>query len=256
MARSTRLVLSVAVFLAIPVTSPAQTRPDRLRFGVSGGIQMTRPLEQSLSTDTYVEPAPITAKAKRSALPLLDVGVVVPLRRDVGVTAAFSYAGASRDVPIEADIPHPFYFDRLRSVSGRVGDVRHSEAAVHVGGAYLIVGRRLDVVLGGGVTLFSVDQDLVTGVVVDEAYPYDSATFANASLSRVRVSAVGYHAAADVTWKVSPRWGIGVLARFARARPAFDVGSLDAGEATAGGAQVAAGLRLVVPQRSKPRRRS
>jgi hypothetical protein len=136
-------------------------------------------------------------------------------------------------------------------VRGTVQDVHHGELGLNVGGVYMLVLRRFDVALAGGATFFRVTQDLVSDVTVEEEFPYDTAAFTSASVARVSEVAVGYHAGADVTWKLSPRWGVGILARYARARVRFAVDGLDAGRATLGGPQLAAGLRFIVP----PRRR-
>ena len=75
--------------------------------------------------------------------------------------------------------------------------------------------------------------------------PYDTASFADATLTTERESKVGYNAGADVVWKFSRRWGLGGLIRFSRARVPFAVGELDAGAMKVGGLQAGGGLRLL-----------
>jgi hypothetical protein len=247
-----RLTICILIALATPLDATAQARwTDRVRLAASGGVQWTRPLSESLAPDKYVEPALITAEADQTLLPLVDAGVIVRLTGNIGAGASVSYVTGARDGRVDAELPHPFYFNRPRAVSGSLSDVQHAELALNAGGVYMIVLRRLDIALSGGATFFRVEQDLVRDVTVNEIFPYDTATLAAAQMSRVTESVVGYHAGADVTWKLSSRWGVGMLARFSRARVPFIVDGLDAGRATVGGPQVAAGLRLSEPFRRR-----
>ena len=95
--------------------------------------------------------------------------------------------------------------------------------------------------------LLRVAQDLVDQVFYSDEYPYDSAVFEGATLTSVDGSALGFHVAADLMWKIGPRWGIGILARYVHASVPFELYGESAGTARAGGAQVGAGFRWVIP---------
>jgi hypothetical protein len=245
-------VLAAAICtMAAPMSAQQGRWTDRTRLAVSGGAQLTVPISESITLDKYVEPTPVTADAADSPVPLVDGGVIVRVAGNVGIAGAVSFVGGSREADVSAEIPHPFYFNRRRSISGQVAGVYHAEMAAHAGGVYLIAMRRVDVAVSGGASYFRVDQDLVSDVTFSETFPYDTASFTSASLTRVTETAIGYHAAADVNWKLSPRWGLGALVRFARAEIPFTVNGLDAGTAKVGGVQIAGGLRFIVPRRRR-----
>jgi hypothetical protein len=91
----------------------------------------------------------------------------------------------------------------------------------------------------------------VADVAYTETYPYDTATFSGATLMRVNATRVGFNAAADLTWRLSRRWGVGGLIRFARARVPLtmtstgtDLQPTSAGSVVAGGFQATGGLRM------------
>ena len=223
--------------------------PARVSFSVGSQADTTL-VAQSISVVRYAEPALLTAGLPKSWAPFFDAGVTVRMTRNLGVGVGISYASGSGDAQVNAEIPHPFHFDQPRSVGGSAFDVTHRELAAHIGLVYMFVFRRIDLGVSGGASIFQVGQDLVSDVSVNEAYPYDTASFSGATLTRVTQSRAGYNGGVDVTWKVSPRWGVGGLFRFTRAQVPFELDGLDAGSATIGGLQVGAGLRfLVLPRR-------
>jgi hypothetical protein len=211
-----------------------------VNFGTQLGMTT---LEQASELAKYVEPATLAANAPAPPGPLLDGGVTVRVWRNLGVTAAVSLVGTDGPAEIVAEIPHPFYFDRPRTVEGEVALWRQ-EAAVHAGAAWLFERPALDILVFGGASFFQVMQDLVGDVTFDEQYPYDMATFADAETERVEGSATGFNLGADLTWKLSPRWGVGGLVRYSRAELPLDIDGVKAGTLTAGGVAVAGGLRV------------
>lgn len=226
----------------------------RARVSFSGGVQVdTTRLSESITLTKNVELAPISAEMPKAAAPFIDGGVAVRLAGNIGVGLSISYLTNKDDADVTADIPHPFFFNRQRSISGQATDVQHNELATHLDLVYLVVSPRIDLALSGGASFFSVEQDFVSDVVYADVYPYDTASFVRAELTREKESKTGYNVGADVTWKLTPRWGIGGLLRFSRARIPFTIGDLDLGTITAGGLQAGAGIRVIFPPRP-PRR--
>ena len=226
---------------------------ERARIGVSGGLQLATALaaqDGDLFADQ--EEMPVTTTASGAAL-LLSGDVTLRLSAVLGLSVGFSYATGTADADLTADTPHPFYFDAPRRITGTVADVGHDELALHVGLQHVLrVSPSVDLALTGGVSFVRVDQDMVDRVFYSDEYPYDSAVFESATLTSVTGSALGYHVAADLMWRMGPRWGIGILTRYVRASVPFELNGEDAGTARAGGAQVGAGVRWIIPAR--PRR--
>ena len=243
--RPTALAALCALLLGTPSASAqsGSPRPWTAIVSTHGGLQVsTNRLAQASELDKYVEPAPFTAELPKAAVPFVDGGVTVRLWKNLGVGAAVSFLSNMDDAEVRAEIPHPFYFDRPRSIAGEAS-VGHRELAFHPGAAWLIESRRLDVLVFGGPSLFRLDQGLVTDVSFDEEFPYDTATFTEADVVRVQASKTGVHLGVDVTWKRSRRWNVGGLFRYSRARFPLAVDGLDAGTASVGGVMAGVGVR-------------
>ena len=240
--------------LAFAQPAAAQTGwNDRMRFGVSAGVQLaTDIVAQDGDLFADQEDMPVTTTAS-GAVVFFSGDTVFRLNPNLGLSLGVSYARGSSDADVIAETPHPFYFDQPRTITGTVSDVNHAELAVHAGLLHVFrLSARTDLALSGGVSFFHVNQDLVSDVFYSDAYPFDTATFQSASLTSVSGSALGYHVAADLAWKLGTRWGIGILARYSRADVPFELDGDDAGTAVAGGFQVGAGIRWMLPVR--PRR--
>ena len=187
---------------------------------------------------------------------VFDGGAGVRLANRLGFGVAVSRFDKVLDpASIGASIPHPFFFNRPRSVApapvgvvdaaGMPTDLTRLETAVHVEVRWFeSVGDTVELALFGGPTFFSLEQDLVTAVAHDHAYPYDEATLSSASKMPRSASTIGFHAGADVGFFFSETVGLGALIRYSG-------GSVDLpGEGgslvpvDAGGFHVGAGLRL------------
>jgi hypothetical protein len=160
----------------------------------------------------------------------------------------------SRAAGITAEIPHPFFFDRPRIISGESEDLPHVENALHLSASWIIpVGRRLEVGIFGGPSAFYVSRDLVENVEFTEEYPYDTATFTRATAERVNKSAFGVHGGFDVTWLLNPTAGIGGTVRYSRAPTDLPGPSGGTASFDAGGLHAAATVKLrILPQRRAP----
>jgi hypothetical protein len=217
------------------------------RVSISGGIQPgSAGFTQETSLIDYLEPTKMTAHRPGSGVPFYDVSIAARVDGDLGVAFGVSGLSTTGDARVTAAVPHPFFFDRPRPISGEAFGLRRKETGLHLGLAYVVaLSNRSDVLVLGGATHFRVRQDLVSDVSFSESYPYDTATFSSARVERRHASRFGYHVGVDVTWRLAPRWGVGALVRFARAKVPFDVNEAQATTVDAGGLQVGGGVRLV-----------
>ena len=254
-----RLFLSLAMMLAC--AQPAFAQNGWLgRIDLSLGPQIdTNRLAESITLTKYVEPTPLTADLSKATVPMVDIGASLRVAGNLALGVSVSYLTNTGEADVAARIPHPFYFGQPRSIAGSVTGVEHKELTTHTDLMYAISSRRIDLVLFGGASFFRVDQTFVSDVTYSELYPYDTASFVDATFASDRRSKVGYNAGADATWKLSRKWGLGGMIRFAHARVPFTVGDIDAGSTEVGGLQAAGGLRLVFyrrPRRPAPPRRA
>jgi opacity protein-like surface antigen len=173
-----------------------------------------------------------------------NVGAAVRVAPQFWVGAQYAAAEMKPSASITAAIPHPILFNAPRTVEGSIDDVAHKEQNLHVDLMYALPVHAMDVKVMGGPTFFNVKQDFVSGVTVNETYPFDTATFADATTKQASKGAVGFNAGVDVSYPLSPRLGIGGLVRYSRADVKFD--DPDTGQHTvkAGGLEATAGVRL------------
>jgi hypothetical protein len=147
---------------------------------------------------------------------------------------------------VNAKIPHPFFFNQLRPISGDVTALQHKETGVHIYAMYFLpLSGKLGVAVFGGPSHFSVKQDFVNDIDYSAVYPYDTATFAGAPTANVSASLTGYNVGADVSWRLSKMFAVGGLIRFTGASKTLSVASGNDIDAKIGGLQTGAGLRIV-----------
>src|SRR5262249_32488014 len=133
------------------------------------------------------------------------------------VGAAFSRFSADHESALSARVPHPFFFNQQRDVSGTATGVGHEETALHV--QFLVgvpTGRRVALKVGGGATIAAVRQGLVSKLNYTETYPFDSAAFESASLETRSQTTLGFNLVGDFGFYFRPKVGVGVSARFSR----------------------------------------
>jgi hypothetical protein len=224
----------------------AQSAEPRVVVSLGGGVQsVTGQLSDHFEVPLNIENEKVDVTYSLKPDLVMDGGLGIRLWKRLGLGVAASRATGSHAADVEASIPHPFLFERPRTVSGTQDNIVRNETDVHVQLQYAIrAGGRARLVLGAGPSWISVEQELVKGIKFDETYPYDTATFTSAVTGRAKASAVGFNAGADLQWMFSRNVGLGGLVRFTRANvdlPAHENARI---AVTAGGAQVAAGLRL------------
>ena len=239
--------LACAATIGALMSAPAAAQTtSRLYVSVAGGAQAPA----KTVTDTFihtvnVEDAITEARYPSKAGGLIDVGGGVRVWRQLwgGVHVTHSSAGGSAQV--SSQVPHPLFDNRHRSVSGEASGVDRKETAIHGQLSWLIERGRWQFRFGGGPTHFRLELPVITGVTVDETFPYDTATFRSATTTTSRKSALGFNFGADAGRMFSPRFGAGVTLRYARGEVDLSAGGDHVLSLDAGGAQVAGGLRIL-----------
>ncbi len=242
------LLVSTMAALAASAAS-AQTPPPplpRAVLSVNYGVQgPARTFSDTFTFDRYLETARVQADYDVKVKPFFDGGLAVPIWRSIGLGFTVSRFSATGTAAVQATIPHPFFFDQDRTISGEATDVVHDETAVHAQlVAFVPAGSRLLLALSAGPTVLTVEQSFVTMVNYDESYPFDTATYRSATLQRERKSKVGFNAGADVTVKVTASIGVGVIVRYSRAPVTFDVNGHGL-KVDSGGLQAGGGIRVM-----------
>jgi len=189
----------------------------------------------------FVEPSLVDTSYTIQSEIGVDAGGGVRVWRGLAVGASVSRFSKSGRGSVSAQVPHPFFFNRPRPVSGDASGLTRDETALHVQARWVVpFGRRWQLGIAGGPSWFLVGQDLVRDVTVTQTYPFDTATFDGVTSQHRSGSGAGFNAGADLDYMVRPRVGLGIGVTFSRARLALD----DATTVTAGGAHVGGGLRF------------
>jgi len=237
---------------AAPQRSPAavrSTRPRRSPLVLDldaafrlGADDLTRSF--TAFTDIFAEAGSIaTNYGNRSGL-AFDVRLAQPLARSFGVGVGLDYYFRNHDAAVDARVPHPFFFNQLRTGTFETAALRAREAAVDISGVWMPAIGPLTIVVFGGPTVFHISQTVVTDVVLDERYPYDTVTITGVETGERKSTLFGYHAGGDVNYFFTPKIGVGGGVRYSHATIAFDNDRAVTTEGTAGGVSFMGGLRF------------
>src|SRR5262245_3196461 len=219
---------------------------DKYRVSLDVGAQLSSTTFSTTTTfPVFVETATINTSYSVPKGKLFDGGLMYRLAGSFGVGAVLSSFSERHDAAVTGSIPHPFFFNTPRQLTGTATSLERSEFAADIQVAYLYQSRRYDVVISGGPTIFHVSQDLVSNATYTDAYPHDTVTFTSATTVKGEGTKTGFNIGADVGYKLSRSVGVGGLVRFSRATLSVPLtGSASDVSVDAGGLQVAGGVRF------------
>ena len=227
-------------------TAATTAQTDRGFVNVSGGYRpVATSFADSLRVTQNQENGTIDTAYRAKAAPSFDVGAGVRVWRQLAAAIDVAYSSKTSSATLTAQIPHPLFFGRPRTVGGDAPGLARQETAVHAQAVWMMTPKgpwRLD--LAGGPSFFTVRQGVVQNVTVSEAYPFDTATLATVVSQRVAKSAVGFNVGADVSYMLSSRVGVGTMVMFSHARAALRAADGHDLSVDAGGAHIGGGLRI------------
>jgi hypothetical protein len=248
--RAVSITAAALLLAASPLAAQTAARPSPPRergfIALNGGVQAAGSSgSEHFSYDVHAEAAQVDVDSPGKAPVLVDGTVGLRLWKSAGIAVGFSRGSSDAAAHVEADIPHPFFDDQPRHVSGDTGALANTETATHVQVYVLKASGRWRIRLSGGGSYFRVERDTVTAVNVDESFPFDTATFRNVTTERASGSGPGFNAAADLSWMLTRRVGVGALVRFTRGSVELNAGADRNVSVDAGGLQVGGGFRFV-----------
>ncbi len=234
---------ALAAAVLPPATAGAQTG-GYLSF--NGGTQATSTtFDDNIGFTEFQEDADVDAGYGVGAGAVFDAGGGVRLASGLGFGVGVSRFEKLDPVAIDARVPHPFFFDRPRSLTGSEPDLTRRETAVHLEVRWFEpMGDKAELAVFGGPTFFNLRQDLVTTIGYDHVYPYNEASFASASASPQSASAVGFNVGVDVGFFFSEVVGVGAIIRYSRASVELPGEGGSRVPVDAGGFHAGGGLRL------------
>ena len=249
--RACTLALGATILLLLATPATAQLRkappkPTRFTLSFSGGAQAApNEVADHLTLLKNLETETVDVKYPMKPQVLVDVGAGFRVWKNLGLGIAVSRATGSGTADVTASVPHPFFFNQPRTVTGTEKGVVHAETGAHLQLQYLIpASGHLRFVLAAGPSWTTVEHEVVTNLTVVESYPYDAAAFGGAVTKLSNASAVGFNAGIDVTWMFTHNAGIGGLIRYTRADIDLNAGDGRTLAMKAGGVQGGIGIRL------------
>ena len=247
-------IAPVVFALALAVPAEAQQRPatprpfvERGFIGITAGVQAsTGELSDRVLFERHAETGTIQSDYPGRLGVLVDATAGIRVRGRIGVAIGVSQARRTGEARITAEIPHPFFDDQPRTVSGEAGDVSRIETGIH-GQLYYDMRARgaWRVRLFAGPSYIHVDQETVTDVEVEEVYPFDTAEFRGAKTGSARGSAVGLNAGVDVARMITRGLGVSGLVRYVVAGVDLDAPGSRTVSTDAGGLHAGLGLRIL-----------
>jgi hypothetical protein len=242
MMKSTLITLASSVALTLTAALPASAQmqwTDKGFVSVNFGAQAPSQSLTSVTTpDIYGEPASFASTQDVGGGAFFDIAGGYKVWRNLAVGIGITHVGSTADLTVNASIPDPLYFDRPRNVTTSVADAHHSQTAINLTGTWVMpITDKIDIGYQFGPTIFLVSQDLPGVPTITEPGP----TITSLPLESEDKTTVGVHFGVDLTYMVTPRFGVGGIAR-------YSWGSADLAGAdeslTVGGFQIGAGLRV------------
>jgi hypothetical protein len=233
-----------------PASSNAQQWRDRGYISGNAGWQASSSTFSDAKTLPVrtgdIEPRHMTSNYDVKAGPMFDIGAGIRLWKNLGVAVAVTRYSASKDIAIDATVPHPFLFNRDRALSGTTSGTRE-ELAVHVDGVWVVPGKKLQVAIFGGPTFFNAKQTIVSDFNYTDTYPYDDLPRYDSAVSAEESKSVtGFNVGADVGYFFTDVFGVGGVVRFGRGTLKSSIGDLDLG-----GPMLSGGIRIRLRQGTK-----
>jgi hypothetical protein len=227
-----------------PAAAPPSGEP-RVRAMINAGYQpSTTSFDDSFTFTLYQETGSTSVSYPVDAGGIFEGGAAIRLWKGLAVGGVISHFSGEGTATVNASLPHPFFLQRPRQVSGEAGGMSREENAVHIQAQYLLPPfGRLSVVLAGGPSIIDVKQTAVIHVNYSEEFPYDAASFTGVDTKRATGTATGFNAGVDFQWMFTRNVGVGGLVRITKATVDLDIDNRTI-PVDAGGTQIAAGIRL------------
>jgi hypothetical protein len=262
--RFSQLVNAGLVVAAVAGALPAEAqvhRDGRFMLSGSAGVQTTvNTRTDRVNFDLFEETGRFAATQELGRTPVYDVGFATRLWKGFGLGGLVSYTSNSSTAIIEAEVPHPFFFDFPRSATGLAAGLNHRELILHLQGQYWIpLGEHILLTLSAGPSLFDAKQDLVAEITTAErGFPFDEVDIGVQTIETVSLSApLGFNAGFDLAYfglgglrifgssETLDHLGLAFSLRFTRASPPIGLKGEFQPALELGGTQAAGGVRFV-----------
>jgi len=222
---------------------------DRGFIEVNVGVTQSHSYTETSTLLIYGEASHITMPRTTGSGPLIDAAGGVRVWRNLGVGVGYSYFRSSETTTLTAQVPNPAVFDSLRSATGSSGELSHAESDIHVQFLWMFpLSEKVHVAAILGPSFLIVSQDIITGLnLVEGDPPFSTVAISSAQTQKQSKTGVALTIGTDVSYFISPRWGVGGFLRYSRLNGGVvDIPSPDGSYTVAvpaGGVQGGGGVR-------------
>src|SRR5262245_59910495 len=161
-----------------PATPPFRASRSRRALNIDGAFQAAgTDLTRSFTafTDVFAEAGSISTDYGKPSGVGFEALVAQPIAGALAVGVGFDFFSESHEATVDARVPHPFFFNQLRTGTFQSQGLKSREAALHVPLAWMPPEMgSIKIRVFDGPSLFHVSQTLVTDLVLDEQYPFDT----------------------------------------------------------------------------------
>lgn len=245
------LLFAVEAHAQDPTFSLPPPPPNRAFVNLNGGVRsLSQDFVQQTEFRLYDEQGIFDAAHAIKAGVSLEAGAGLRVWRSLWLGASYVMESRhTRDVTVNAQVPHPLIANRHRIASGPAAGLEHAERALHVQALLRVpVTVEFDLTLFAGPTYFEVDDVLVESITVTETSPAFSTVDVRGNVGSPQSRRMtGFNLGFDMAYMVTRHMGGGVMLRYSTGSATLDLppGSVGpAVEVGAGGIEIGAGLRL------------
>lgn len=246
-----RLLIITLFIYPIAISPPhlsAQevTSSTRPFISINVGSQiLSNTFNDNDSFDLFVEEGQFSSDYQGLRDAVFDAGAAIPVWGKLSLGGALTYINHNAPATISAELPHPFFFDKHRSIDGTAESLERREIAIHIQALWAIpFSQNVLLTVFGGPTFFNLKQDLVNTVKFTEAYPFDAAEFSGTSTVQPSDSTIGFHGGFDLTAYFTEHLGIGGVIRFSNGTADLARTTEHVISAPVGGMHATGGLRI------------
>jgi hypothetical protein len=243
----TAFLLVVAFVLGAPGRTQAQANDEKKTIIFASGLYDAQPpsFTDPRTLTHYIEEGSYTGEWAREESVAVQFGVVHNLFSNFSVGAAFHNVGGTATESFTAEVAHPFYFNRHRSLSGERTDLSYKEQALHILVGFTKMSGPVVVSVTGGPSYLLTKTEIIDDFTFSQDYPYDSISLVSTETKTYEANELGFNVGALVGVRLHENIAVGGDLRFSRAKAAFTTDFGNEIEFDAGGLWVGAGVQIL-----------
>jgi hypothetical protein len=228
------MIAALSLGFATPVAAQPAAVPEYYFNVTVGGQPQSRTVEAIATTELFEDTAAFTADHEIGSGVFFDIAGAQRLTDNLVVGLAVSFFSSNGSAAGTASIPDPLFRDRPTIMPIELADLRRSEQFFHFQAIWFRpVGSKMDLAVSAGPSIARVSQEFASGAL------QEGTGTVQIGPDKQTGWGFGVNGGVDLTYLLTPRYGIGLLLRYTWA----SIG-LPAADVTAGGFQAGAGLRV------------